>query len=500
MEPVSSIDEEHALRSYLYCRLSIALLQTARQQVTTNVTAFDQRHYRGGHHAGKAWYPGRVSRWRRILFVSFIAQLCALVGFSFVFPFLPLYIQTLGVHGAAIPLWAGVLGFSLSIAMALVAPLWGTLADRYGRKPMVVRAMTAGVFTTALLIVAPNIWAVLGLRILQGIFTGSVAASQALVASVTPRERMAFSMGLMQSAVFTGAAAGPFVGGFLDDHLGFHGTFAVGAAMLAVATLLVVFFVDEDFKRPIPEPGASRNPLVNLRKVASPSLLAMALVLFMSEFGNVVPAPVLALLAPHLSGVPVEHGIAQTPTTVGVILAVAGLCAAIAATQAQRVTNRFGYRRVLIVAMFLAGVFYIPAFFVGAVWQFVAVRALVGVCLGLAMPSASAIIGLMTPERQRASAYSVTSSASSFGIAFGPLVGGALSAVYGLRIAFLVTAFVLLLVSGVVSALVREPSAVEKEVVSPMPAIARSAATVSARSNGGDGGTEPSHNHIFGRK
>src|SRR5579871_5407287 len=150
-----------------------------------------------------------MSRWQRILFVSFVAQFLALIGFSFVYPFLPLYIQTLGVHGRAVPLWSGVIGFGLSISMALVAPVWGTLADRYGRKPMVVRAMASGVLTTGLLIVAPNVWFVLGLRIVQGITTGSVSASQALVASVTPREEMGFSMGLMQSAVFTGAAAGP---------------------------------------------------------------------------------------------------------------------------------------------------------------------------------------------------------------------------------------------------------------------------------------------------
>jgi DHA1 family multidrug resistance protein-like MFS transporter len=146
-----------------------------------------------------------MAHWRRILYVSFVAQTLSLIGFSFVFPFLPLYIQTLGVHGRAVPLWSGVISFGLSIAMALVAPVWGTLADRYGRKPMVVRAMAGGVVTTGLLIIAPNVWVVLLLRILQGILAGSVAASQALVASVTPREEMAFSMGLMQAAVLTDA-------------------------------------------------------------------------------------------------------------------------------------------------------------------------------------------------------------------------------------------------------------------------------------------------------
>ena len=402
-----------------------------------------------------------MSRWRRILYVLFFAQMMALIGFSFVFPFLPLYIQTLGVHGPAVPIWSGVISFALSISMAFVAPVWGALADRYGRKPMVVRAMAAGVCTTGLLIIAPNIWFVLALRILQGIFTGSVSASQALVASVTPRDKMGFSMGMMQSAVFMGAAAGPLVGGFLDDRLGFHGTFAVGAGMLLAATLLVIFFVDEDFKRPTTTGSARVHPIANLRGIAAVAgLPAMALVLFMAEFGNVVPAPVLALFVPHLRGVPMLHGQPQTATAVGTILAIAGVCAALSSSVVQRLQTRFGYRRVLVVSIGLAGVAYIPAFFAQSVWQLIVVRAAVGFCLGMAMPSATAIVGLVAPENRRASAFSMIASASSFGIAIGPLVGGGLGAV-NLRLVFLVTVVVLVAVAVVVATTVREPESAD---------------------------------------
>jgi len=82
----------------------------------------------------------------------------------------------------------------------------------------------------------------------------------------------------------------------------------------------------------------------------------------------------------------------------------------------------------------------------------------VGFCLGAAMPTASAMVGLLTPEHRRASAYSLMASATSFGIAAGPLVGGALGALYGLRPVFLVTASVLILVALVVATTVHEPS------------------------------------------
>ena len=228
--------------------------------------------------------------------------------------------------------------------------------------------------------------------------------------------------------------------------------------MLLVATLLVVFFVDERFERPAGAGGARINPYANMRSLAaSAGLLAMALVLFMAEFGNVVPAPVLPLFVPHLSGVPRLGGQPQTSTAVGIILAVAGVCAALSSWRVQRLSDRFGYRRVLIAATALAGALYVPAFFVQSVWQLIAVRASVGFCLGMAMPTASAMVGLLMPEHRRASAYSLMASATSLGIAVGPLVGGALGALYGLRPVFLVTASVLILVALVVATTVREP-------------------------------------------
>src|SRR5919204_593443 len=315
--------------------------------------------------ASDAWPP-----WRRTLLIAFGAQTLALMGFTLIFPFLPLYIQTLGVHGRAVPAWAGIISFSGALPLVVMGPVWGALGDRYGRKPMVIRAMASGAVTMGLLIVAPNIWVLVALLMLSGLLTGVNAPLQALVTTVTPRAEMGRSMGLMLAAIFTGVALGPLAGGGLNDHLGFRGTFACSA---------------------------------------------------------------------------------------GLPLAVAGRCAALASWLAPRLIDRYGYRRVLIGGLGLAGLLYLPAFGVQAVWQMVLVRAGVGLALGSALPAAGAIVGLSTPAERRGAAYGLTSSAESCGFAVGPLLGGSLGALLGGRAVFPITAAALLGVAIVVARLVQEP-------------------------------------------
>jgi DHA1 family multidrug resistance protein-like MFS transporter len=205
----------------------------------------------------------------------------------------------------------------------------------------------------------------------------------------------------------------------------------------------------------------------------TPGLLLMALVLFMVQTSSLTAAPVLPLFIPHLAGVPVVGGVPQSSTVVGITLAIAGLSAALASWLAPRVIAVYGYRRVLIGALALAGMLYAPAYAVQSVWQIVMVRALVGLALGAALPAAGAIVGLITPAHRRGAAYGLTSSAESLGFAVGPLIGGSLGALLGLRTVFPITATALLVVAVVVARLVREPGDEPAAEVATTPASAK---------------------------
>ena len=389
-----------------------------------------------------------MSQRRRTLRTIFLSRVLTLIGFSCVFPFFPLYIQTLGIKGPAVVLWSGVITFTGSITLAIASPIWGRWPIGLGGSRCSCGRWAA--LVTALLIFAPNIWVVL---------SGTVAPARALVASTTPRDQLAYGMGLMEASIFAGNAAGPLVGGFLSDRLGFHGTFAIRAVILLAAALLVLFQIDEKFTPPTAEMNRNRPSFfAGMRQIAGiPGLLLLALTLCGANFGNAVASPVLPLLVPDLSGVPRLGGVPQVTTTIGAILAVAGFCATFSAARTRWFTNRFGYRRALIGALVGAALFSAPVSLVQSVWQLLLLRAVAGMCLGVALPAVSALVSLSTPEDRRGAVFGVMASAELAGFAIGPLVGGAIGAAFGLREVFLVTALALLSIAALVAARVHIP-------------------------------------------
>src|SRR5438132_267032 len=186
--------------------------------------------------------------WQTSLYVICVAQATAMLAFGFVLPFLPLYLKEIGVSPeSAVVFWSGALVTSTGVSLAIFSPIWGALADRHGRKLMVLRAMLIGGLIIALMGLVQNVGEFLVLRILQGMFTGTIAAATALVAGIVPRDRLAWSMGVLQTSVYVGISAGPVLGGLVAQAVGIRGTFFVAGAMLAIAGIFVWQFVHGQF-------------------------------------------------------------------------------------------------------------------------------------------------------------------------------------------------------------------------------------------------------------
>ena len=375
-----------------------------------------------------------MSSWKRTFYAAFAAQVCSILGFSLAMPFMAFYIRQLGItNDAAVARWSGYVNAAAGLTMAVSAPIWGLVADRYGRRPMVLRSMYGGVIVLLLMSLAQNVYQLLAFRLLQGMLTGTIAALVALVAAEAPRERAGYALGAMQSAVFVGFSAGPLIGGALADVVGYRAMFALSSLLLVAGGLLVQFGVREKF---VAAPAAARLERDGFRSVfASRGFIAAVLVLLSLRYANSITAPTFGLF--------VEKIYAKgefTNTVVGLLNAVGGFSAAIGAFMLGNLSDRWGHKRMLIASCVFAGIVSVGYGFVGTVWQLGGLRILFGLGAAGILPAANAIIRHITEDHNMGRAYGVTTSAGSLGWMLGSLSGGEVAAAYGLRAPFVVMA------------------------------------------------------------
>jgi DHA1 family multidrug resistance protein-like MFS transporter len=403
----------------------------------------------------------RPQTWQQNLYALTAASFLMFTAFGFVFPFLPLFIGQLGVGDVQqVEIWSGVSSFGQALVLAAFSPIWGALADRRGRRLMVLRAAFGGGVIIGLMGLSQNIWQFIALRLVQGAMTGVVAAVSALAISFVPRGKVGFALGIVQMSSFAGNAVGPSIGGFVADHFGFRIAFGVSGALFLMAGVITVLFVTEHFVPP--PPGASRPGLTGLMRDIRTrgrdrQLLTMMVVLFSAQFGVNVVQPMLPLFVQSI-----DPG-QSAATATGLIFTVAGVVAAISSVVWGRLGDRIGYRRLLIAMALGAGLIYIPQGLVMTVLQLVILRGILGIFDGGLLPSANALIASSTPPERaghngaHGTTYGLIYLANGLGFAFGPLAGGLIAATLGLRNVFFVTAAILLAIALYLPFGVRNP-------------------------------------------
>ena len=367
--------------------------------------------------------------WRRNLYAIFVAEFIVLIGFSFVNPFMPLFIQELGAFTSQeAAFWTGIAISAGGIAMFFSAPLWGIIADRWGRKPMVLRAMFGSAVVLGITGLAPNIYYVIALRFTQGLLSGTIAAASALVASLTPRNKMPFAMGLLMVAVFMGTSFGPLAGGFMADSVGYKATFFITGGLLFSGGLIVLFFVKEKFERPAKGQGASLSSLLRLAK--SREMLPLLLALSALHAGPQMITPIISLFIRELN----PEGMAATAS--GLAFSFMGVIAAISAIITGRLGGHISLKKILVISCLGTGLLYLPPMWARTVTQLVIFIALTGLLTGGLMTSSNALVGLSVSRSQQGIAYGMATSAHALGSGLGPLIGGSLAPLIGLRSVF----------------------------------------------------------------
>lgn len=361
----------------------------------------------------------RLEPWQRNLYTIVIAETIAILGFSVSNPFLPFYIQELGVTQLSeVAFWVGLINSAAPIAMAVSSPVWGLLADRFGRKPMLVRAMLGGSILLGLMVVATNVHQLAVLKVLQGAVTGTIAAATTLVATSVPRERCGFSLGLLQTAVFVGSSLGPSAGGLVGAAYGYRAAFLGSAVLLAIAGVMVLFLVHEHFVPAAPK--RMGNPIAAaLRPILlQPVLLTMLLLLMLANLAGSVTAPVLPLFVQSLVG-----NANEASQATGWILGATAAANAAAAMFIGRSVERWGRRRVLLLCLIVGALVYFPQMLARQPLQLLLLRTIAGFALGALSPVANAIIAEQAPEGRQGGIFGISTSLNALGSALGPILG-----------------------------------------------------------------------------
>jgi DHA1 family multidrug resistance protein-like MFS transporter len=374
--------------------------------------------------------------WRKNLYIMFVAELVVMTGFSFVTPFIPLYVQQIGNFSQnQAAFWSGISISCVGIGLFVSAPIWGILADRMGRKPMVLRSMLGGAVIIALEGLAPNIYIFIGLRIIQGLLTGTIAAASALVTSSSPRDKTGFALGLLMVAVYCGNTVGPSIGGFLAHIFGYRNTFFITAGMLLIGGLLVQFLVKENF-----QPSARKASFSGMwRLAATGTVLPLLITTCLIYMATQTAQPIVALYMAQL-------GSANTAAvSSGLAFALMGLIAAISSIVSGRLIGRISPRKILIVASLGAGIMYILPIFAANTTQLVIFVGLLGLLQGSVVTSTTSLIGISVPIIQQGMAYGLSQSANALGITLGPIIGGSAAQLMNLRYIFGLSAGIFLI-------------------------------------------------------
>ncbi|WP_199622252.1 MFS transporter [Paenibacillus alkalitolerans] len=383
-----------------------------------------------------------MERWKINLAVLWFGQFLVMSGMTMIIPFLSLYIQEdLGVTDPkAVAWWANAIFASNFLTAFIFQPLWGGLADRYGRKIMLLRSGFGMSLVFLLMGFATNAWQLLFLRMANGVIAGFIPAVTALMSASAPKHRMGFAMGMMQSGAVAGTILGPFIGGLLAEWVGYRPIFYITGGLLLIASLLAWLVVKESFNAKEARSGTSMSLADSFRRLVRakqiPALFALTVGIQVSLLSSLLLIP---LFVQELHG---EYRLAFFSGLVGSITGFANMSAS---PLLGRLADRVGHEKVLAVCLLGAALSFIPQALVTNVWQLIGARFTLGLFMGGLLPSVNALLRKYTPDGMESRSFGFNSSFLSLGNILGPLAGGVLSGLIGIRGIFIFACILLLM-------------------------------------------------------
>ncbi len=369
--------------------------------------------------------------WKRNLLFLWIGTFITAASFSMVVPFLPIFLLQIGVH-KHVAFWSGSLYSSAFLAGAISAPFWGGMADRFGRKPMIVRAGFVLVFVYVMTAFVTNPYELLALRIIQGLLSGYIPGAIALVATNTPDDKAGYALSMISAASSAGTIFGPLMGGVIAHLSNNRIAFATAGILVLFSTLLVIFWVKEDsFKKSDKRPSTidTFKQAINNR----PLMVALLLNMF-TAFSIMTIEPVITLYITELI-----HSITNASLIAGIVFSLSGIASAIFAPLWGKAFDRYGFTIILIIGLFGGALWTFMQLPYENIWWFASIRFLYGAFFSAVFPAINGLVVKSTTPSFRGRAFGLNQTANQLGSMLGPVLGGVVAEVTSIHGLFWIT-------------------------------------------------------------
>jgi DHA1 family multidrug resistance protein-like MFS transporter len=396
---------------------------------------------------------GAMSRSPAVIAIALGAGLASF-SMNFWVPFLPLYAKKLGAATDTEALfWAGLGTTFIGLARLVSGPIWGVLADRYGRKIMLVRALAFATLTTFLAALATEPWHIVAALTCQGLFSGFIPAAVALTSVTVPDTQMSRSLGYVSAAQYLGNTLGPAIGAGIAIFAGLRGAMVAAAILPAVAAAAVLLLVPKDevaVRRPRGQARLAAAPVSRFwRMVGAQFYLVLVFYFFLFAANQLV-----RLSSPVAIERLVGHG---AETLVGIAFTVSGIASVAGLLLVNRRAARPGnFRALLSVGCLFAAACQAGLALAPEAATYIVAFSAASLMQAALLPATNTLIATNVGRDRRGTAFGIASSAQALAFMVGPMAAAAFAA-WSLSTGFAVVGALFVLMALVLGRWLREP-------------------------------------------
>ena len=380
--------------------------------------------------------------WKALVWFLTLTSVFMSASYTMLVPFLPMYlIEELGVAQADVNIWSGIIFSTTFLISAIMAPIWGALADKKSHKAMAVRAAVCLAISYVWGGFVQTPWELFAMRAFQGFSAGLWPACLAIMTSTAPRDKMGWCLGLMQGGMTAGGVFGPLIGGLLAEFFGMRASFYfAGAALGLIALGLILFIKGGEQKKIQAAADKKKNDGGSLKLLKVPVIQRMLFAAGVVQLAVMLVQPVLPLYIAELQG-----SMDNIVMVSGIVFSVVGISGVFAAPIWGRLGTNIGYRWALYVALFGGGVFGIIQAIPGDITPFVIWRFVGGIFFAGIFPAINALLAENTLPNERGRVYGLSYAAQQIGSVCGPIFGGLMATYWTNSIVVMAHGFVMIL-------------------------------------------------------